>query len=60
MTAGNIWLFGTDDGNFIRAQVHTDTADASGRRAAAAVRWYWNSPPARQPGKTSNGSIMHR
>ena len=27
MAAGNCWLFGIDDGNFIRAQVHTDTAD---------------------------------
>jgi hypothetical protein len=54
MTAGNIWLFEID-GNFIRAQVHTGTADGSGRCAAAAVRWSWDSPPARQPGKTSNG-----
>src|SRR5258708_35052760 len=33
---------------------------ASRRPTDAGVRWYWNSPPARQPGKTSNGSIMHR
>jgi hypothetical protein len=60
MTAGNIWLFGIDDGNFIRAQVHTHTADGFRTACCAAVRWYWNSPSARQPGKTNNGSIMHR
>ena len=27
MTVESIWLFEIDDGSFIRAQVHTDTAD---------------------------------
>jgi hypothetical protein len=60
MTAGNVWLFGIDDGTFIRAQVHTDTADGFRTARCRSRPLVLEFPAGTATGKTGNGSIMHR